>query len=141
MPDGANVKTLSIRVPLLLRTLITDACQATDMSQAEFISSNSAFAAQGVLRSNKALKLLPEWWVPDGRNRKMVTVTMYEEELELTKTAGVRMGIPHTRFILWAISLVALAQLGEEKVKKIRRRIIKDMNDAEGLPTKEAATA
>lgn len=130
MPAGPNVSTLSIRVPRQLREIIAAACEETDQSRAEFISSTGAMAAKGVLKSSKCLKLLPDWFKLNGDERKMMTITMYPEDLELTKSAAGKMGmIPHTRFILWAVVLMSLATLGQKEVEKISRRVVKTLKE------------
>ncbi len=128
MPAGPNVSTLSIRVPRQLREIIATVCQETGQSRAEFISSTGAMAAKGVIKSGKCLKLLPKWFKLNGEERKMMTITMYPDDLELTKKAAGKMGmIPHTRFILWAVVLVSLAELGQKEVEKISRRVAKTL--------------
>ena len=128
MPAGPNLSTLSIRVSRQLREIIAAACTEIAQSRAEFISSTGAMAAQGVLKSGKCLKLLPDWFKLNGEERKMMTITMYPDDLTLTKEAANSMGmIPHTRFILWAVTLVALDALGQKEVEKISRRVVRDL--------------
>ncbi len=119
MPANSNVATLSIRVPRLMREIIAEACDQTDMSRAEFIASGATDAATGIFSSGRSLKLLPEWFSNDERDRKMVTITMYPKDLELTKRAAKRMMIPHTRFILWAASLISMHILDKSVVQAI----------------------
>jgi len=125
MPAGPNLSTLSIRVPRHLREIIAEACSETEQSRAEFISSTGAAAAAGVTEKGKNLKLLPEWFNLNDADRKMMTITMYPQDLELTKQAASRMMIPHTRFILWAVVLVSISVLGKDRVEKIGRRVAK----------------
>jgi len=122
MPAGPNLSTLSIRVPKQLRDIISAACYETEKSRAEFISSTGAMAAKGVVGRGKNLKLIPEWFELQSDNRKMMTITIYPDDLELTKKAASRMMIPHTRFILWAVVLQSLHILGEKKVRQISRK-------------------
>jgi len=126
-----SVTTLSIRVPRQMREIITAACNRTQMSRAQFIASCATEAANGIFNSGKSLKLLPEWFEPDERDRKMVTITMYPQDLELTQAAAKRMMIPHTRFILWAVSLISLHELGKKSAKEIHARVRKELRAEE----------
>jgi len=130
MPAGPNVSTLSIRVPRQLREIIAEACNETEESRAEFISANGAAGAAGVLKG-KNMKLLPEWFELNKSDRRMMTITIDPDDLELTKKASGRMMIPHTRFILWAVVLVSIAQLGKKKVQQVSRRVAKEIRDEE----------
>ncbi len=128
MTAAPNTSTLSIRVPRQLREIIASACEETAQSRASFIAQTGEQAAAGVLSHGKSLRLIPEWFKLNEKDRRMMTVTMSPDALELTKQAAHKMGmIPHTRFILWAVVLVALKELGQQEVEKLSRRVAKEL--------------
>jgi hypothetical protein len=135
MTATAGVATLSIRAPLQLRYLIAEACAQTEISRAEYVASAAVAFAKGIAEG-KAPAPIPEWFDVDERDRRMMTITLYPEDLELTKEIALkRLMIPHTRFVLWAVTLMALNDLGKTKAKKIVHAAAADL---EGLEAKAA---
>jgi hypothetical protein len=128
MTATAGVETLSIRVPLQLRYLIAEACNQTKISRAEYIASSATAFAKGIAEGNRP-SILPEWFDPDERDRRMMTITLYPSDLENTKAAAKRLMIPHTRFVLWAVTLMTLHDLGKSKVKKLVKQAATDLDE------------
>lgn len=128
MPAGPNHASLSIRVPRQLREIIAEVCSDEGQSRAQFIAQTGAQAAEGVLSHGKSLRLIPDWFALNEDDRRMMTITLDPDDLELTKQAAHRMGmIPHTRFVLWAVTLVALKALGQKRIEQVSRRVVKEI--------------
>jgi len=125
-----NQSTLSIRVPRLTRALVSEASEKTGQGIAEYYITAATAAANGVLEKEKNLKLLPKWFPLDERDRQMVSMMIDNDDLKVGKEAAKRLMTPHTRFMVWAVTLVALSDLSKGKVQEIAARVDHELNGA-----------
>ena len=121
-------KPLSIRVPRLTRALVSEAAEKTGLGIAEYYISAANDAASGIMKKHKNLKLVPTWFPIDERDRQMVSMIIDGEELLFGREAAKRLMTPHTRFMVWAVTLMALNDLGKGKAQKIAAVIDRELN-------------
>jgi len=119
--------TLSIRVPLLARAMVEKASEKTGLGIAEYYISAANTATQGILEHEKNLKILPEW-LTDERERQMVSMMIDVDELKSERRAAKRLMTPHTRFMIWAVLLAALGDLGQSKSKDVVKEVDAQLN-------------
>jgi len=119
---------LSIRVPRLTRTLVSEAAEKTGQGIAEYYIAAANTAANGIMKKRKSLKLVPLWFPIDDRDRQMVSMMIDKEDLLYGREAAKRLMTPHTRFMVWAVTLVALSDLGKGKSQEIAERVDHDLN-------------
>lgn len=121
-------KPLSIRVPRLTRTLVSEAAEKTGLGIAEYYISAATDAASGILEKQKNLKLVPVWFPIDERDRQMVSMMIDAEALVCGRKAAKRLMTPHTRFMVWAVTLMALNDLGKGKAQTIAAAVNRELN-------------
>ena len=80
------------------------------------------------MKKRKSLKLVPLWFPIDDRDRQMVSMMIDKEDLLYGREAAKRLMTPHTRFMVWAVTLVALSDLGKGKSQEIAERVDHDLN-------------